>query len=656
MAIEPSYEELLKKNEQLEQEASLRIKTMVDQDERLELYRTLVENASDLIHSVSPEGSFLYVNQAWRDTMGYSKEDLSRLKLMDIVDESCRSKCRDLFSCLIQGESLDANVTTFVSKNGEKIVLEGRCSTKFEDGKPMSMTGIFRDISKRVQSEQALRESEEKYRTLFENATDLIQAVQPDGRLLYVNSAWMKTFGYTQNDLDTGLSIFDIISPDCQEHCQTTFQKVVSSPGVQHIDTCFVAKDGSSILIEGNACCKFQDGKAVVTQCIFRDVTEKKKMEAELLRTQKLESIGIFAGGIAHDFNNLLTAILGNISLARVNSKPEDAIFKNLEETEKAILQAKNLTQQLLTFSKGGAPIKTTTTITELIKDSSSFTMRGTNVKCEYQLSEDLWPIEVDKGQLSQVIQNLVINACHAMADGGALRITAANLVLSEHDVPQLKSGKYVHLSFNDQGEGIAKENLLKIFDPYFSSKKTGSGLGLAVAYSIIKKHDGLITVDSKIGKGSTFSIYLPATEKRATAQETVKKISTTATGKVLVMDDEEIIREVITKMLQHLGHEVDTAQDGASTIELYFKAKKEGKPFDVVLMDLTIPGGMGGKETIEKIRALDPHIKAVVSSGYANDPIMANFKDYGFIGVVPKPYQIEELGKIISEAVQAGH
>ncbi|HFQ80185.1 MAG TPA: PAS domain-containing sensor histidine kinase [Desulfobacterales bacterium] len=653
MDAAPTYEDLLERNKKLEQESARRIEAMVDMDSRLELYSSLVDNASDLIHSVSPDGSFLYVNQAWRDALGYSQDDLSHIKLMDIVDEGCRSKCRQVFNCLMQGQTIDRNETVFVTKEGKKIVVEGRCHTKFEDDRPVLMAGIFRDVGKRVEQEQALRESEEKYRTLFENSTDLIQAIRPDGRLLYVNRAWMNTFGYNEEDIATGLSIFDLIAPDCLQHCQKTFQQVISTADVHYIDTCLVAKDGSRIIIEGNACCKFQEGKPVTTQCIFRDVTEKKKMEEGLLRAQKLESIGVFAGGIAHDFNNLLTAILGNISLAKVNINPQDTVFGNLEKTEKAALQARSLTQQLLTFAKGGAPIKKITTITELIKDSTSFAMRGANVKCEYQLPEDLWPIEVDEGQLSQVSQNLVINACQAMPEGGTLIIRGINRVLSEHDQPLLPAGRYVCLYFQDQGIGISKENLLKIFDPYFTSKKTGSGLGLAIAYSIIKKHDGLITVDSEIGRGSTFSIYLPATEKKVSVQETTEKMTQARAGKVLVMDDDENIRKVATQMLQHLDCEVDTAEDGEEAIELYFKAKEEGKPFDVVIMDLTIPGGMGGKEAIGKMRALDPGIKAIASSGYATDPIMANFKEYGFSGVIPKPYKIGELSEVLAEVIK---
>ena len=652
MGAEPTYEELLARNKTLEKEAALRIESMVALDESLERYSTLVENASDLIHSVTPDGSFLYVNQAWRDALGYSEDDLEHIKLMDIVDKSCRSKCYTIFNDLLRGKSIDRNETIFVAKDGKKIMVEGRCSTKFEGKKAVAMTGIFRDIGARLATEQALRESEEKYRTLFENATDLIQTVRPDGRLLYVNRSWMRTFGYSQEEIDAGLSIFDLIAPQCQEHCHGTFQRVMSAEQVQYIDTCFIAKDGTHVIIEGNACCKFQDGVPMMAQCIFRDVTEKKKMEAELLKAQKLESVGVFAGGIAHDFNNLLTAILGNISLGKAMISPEDRIFSNLEKSEKAVLQAKKLTQQLLTFSKGGAPIKKTTSITELIKDSCSFTTSGSNVKCQYHLPEDLWSLEVDKGQLSQVTQNLVLNAQQAMPDGGTLTITACNRVLCKHDQPPLPAGKYVHISFHDQGCGICKENILKIFDPYFSSKETGNGLGLAIAYSIIKKHDGLITVDSEIGTGSTFSIYLPATGNQQSIQQTATKRPANSSGKILVMDDEEVIREVAAEMLKHLGCEVGTARDGDKAVELYLQEKMAGKPFDLVIMDLTIPGGMGGAEALGKIRDIDPEIKAIVSSGYATDPVMAHFTEYGFDAVVPKPYKIEELSNILSEVI----
>ncbi|OKY74657.1 MAG: hypothetical protein BM485_12505 [Desulfobulbaceae bacterium DB1] len=652
MQEKPSYEELEKKVHDLEQQAVARREAAVAMEELVARYGDLVDNASDLIHSVTPDGSFLYVNKAWKEVLGYSDAEIAQLKLMDIVDPDCRERCRDIFLCLIQGERLDRNETVFVAKDGRKILVEGRCTTKFKDGVPVAMTGIFRDIGERVRSEQALHESERRYRDLFENAHDLIQIVRPDGHLLFVNRAWRETFGYDQEEIEN-LSIFDLIAPECTEHCQQTFQRVMSEEKVQEIggNTVFMTKEGRRVVIEGNACCKFQDGNPVSTQCIFRDVTEKRRMESELLKAQKLESVGIFAGGIAHDFNNLLTAILGNISLAKMFLQPNDPVFKRLEMTEKASQQAKGLTQQLLTFSKGGAPIKKITSIADLIRDSSSFILRGANIRCEFQLAEDLWPLEVDEGQLSQVTQNLTINACQAMPDGGVLTISTANYIADEGNCLGLRPGRYVQIAFTDQGSGIPPENITKIFDPYFSSKQSGSGLGLAVAYSIIKKHDGSITADSEIGRGSTFSIYLPASAKNHVPHPKNEKSSDPAPsgkGRILIMDDEEIVREIAAEMLNYLGCESAQAGDGKEAIEMYMKAKEEGTPFDAVLMDLTIAGGMGGREAIARLLELDPEIKAVVSSGYANDPIMANFRDYGFCGVVPKPYKLHELSSTV--------
>ncbi|MCB2183241.1 MAG: PAS domain S-box protein [Desulfobulbaceae bacterium] len=645
--------ELKIKIKELEKEASVRIEAMVSLEEKLERYYNLVENASDLIHSVSPQGTFFYVNTAWKETLGYSDDEIKKISLMDIVDESCRNKCRCIFNSLIQGEILDRNETIFVAKDGRRIVVEGRCSTQFQDGRPVSMTGIFRDITDRTASEKALRESEKRYRALFENAHDLIQMIRPDGKLLYVNRSWRKTFGYNEEDINDGLTIFDLISPDCQQHCVETFQRIITEEKVHYINATFVAKDGREIIIEGNATCKFEDGNPISTQCIFQDVTEKKKMEEELFKAQKLESVGIFAGGIAHDFNNLLTGIMGNISLSKMYVKPGDKAFARLAATEKACMRASELTQQLLTFAKGGAPVKTTATIRELIMDSTSFALRGSNVKSDYDIDPDLWTIEVDKGQLSQVTQNLVINACQAMTNGGTVTIKARNIKIGEYDVLTLPPGKYVQISVIDQGHGVPKENLNKIFDPYFSSKQQGSGLGLAIAYSIIKNHDGLIIVDSEEGKGSTFSIYLPALPDTDINPNEEKEEISACSGKVLIMDDEEIVREVAMEMLSSLGCEAEVACDGQQAIDLYKKAITDLKPFDAVIMDLTIPGGMGGKEAITKLLEIDPKIKAIVSSGYAHDPIMANFKQYGFSGVVPKPYKAHQLGKVLSSVLR---
>jgi len=423
-----------------------------------------------LIHSVTPEGTFLFTNQAWRDTLGYSEEEIRHLTLMDIVDTRCKDKCALIFKDLMKGEKIDRNTTTFLARNGDSVIVEGRCTTHFDNGKPLFMTGIFRDMTDQTRSELALLESEKRYKDLFENSSDLIQVVKPDGHFLYVNPAWRNTFGYSEEELTT-LSIFDLIASHCQEHCITIFQQVMSEPRLHYLDAVFTTKDGRQIIIEGNAICKFEEGKPVSTQCIFNDVTEKKMMEEELIKTQKLESLGVFAGGIAHDFNNLLTAILGNISLARMYSNPLDSIAGYLDKAEKASIRAQGLTKQLLTFARGGTPVKTVTTITELIKDATSFVLRGSKVRCDYHFSEYLWAVEADEGQLSQVSQNLVINACQAMPDGGTITITATNKTLAPDELSSLPPGNYIELLFQDTGTGISQEHITRIFDPIPSSK-----------------------------------------------------------------------------------------------------------------------------------------------------------------------------------------
>ena len=614
----------------------------------LAIYRSLIESASDLIHSVTPEGAFLYTNQAWRDALGYTEEDIRHLSLMDIVDKSCKGKCSHIFNCLMKGDKIDRNATTFIAKNGDSVIVEGRCSTHFENGKPLFMTGIFRNMSEHTKNELALLQSEKRYKDLFENSSDLIQMVKPDGHFLYVNRAWRETFGYTEEEI-SALSIFDMISTDCQVHCQTTFQKVVSDPKLHHIDTVFTTKDGRQVIIEGNAICTFENGEPVVSQCIFRDVTEKKKMEAELINAQKLESLGVLAGGIAHDFNNLLTAILGNISLAKMYSNPQDSISNYLHNTEKASIRAQGLTKQLLTFSKGGAPIKKVTPITELIKDSTSFVLQGSKVKCKYHFGHELLAVEADEGQLSQVCQNLAINASQAMSSGGVITIQATNKTLSLDEIPPLPPGSYIEILFQDHGTGIPPEHLSRIFDPYFSSKSTGSGLGLAISYSIIKNHGGLISVSSELDQGTTFSILLPATLKPVPQSPKQDELQHLGARKILIMDDDKAVCEIMATMLTLLGCSTEQAGDGREALALYTQAKAAGAPFDSVIMDLTIPGGMGGKETITSLLALDPEAKVIVASGYANDPIMASYKEYGFRAILPKPFNLDELSKVMA-------
>ena len=379
---------------------------------------------------------------------------------------------------------------------------------------------------------------------------------------------------------------------------------------------------------------------------LLQEVTERKRLEEELQKSQKLESIGILAGGIAHDFNNILTAILTYISLANMDASPGSKLSKRLSEAEKATLRAGDLTRQLLTFSKGGKPVMTSVVVNQLIRDSAEFVLRKSNVKSEYFIAEDLWPVEADEGQISQVINNMVINAGQAMPEGGLVEISASNMTVDEESGLPLKNGNYVNISIKDNGHGIPEEILPKIFDPYFTTKQIGSGLGLAVTYSIIKNHNGHIAVSSGAGSGTTFDIYLPASDTQCLTDVSKDDEIETGSGRILIMDDQEIIRDAAGEILKNLGYEVETCIDGAKAVELFRQAKESGCPFDAVIMDLTVPGGMGGREALLKLLEIDPDVRAIVSSGYSNDPVMSNFREYGFREVIVKPYKISEVSK----------
>lgn len=390
-----------------------------------------------------------------------------------------------------------------------------------------------------------------------------------------------------------------------------------------------------------------------------REIDEKEKMQADLIRVEKLESTGVLAGGIAHDFNNLLSIIIGNLSLAQVYTNKNDKIAKILMDTEKACFRARDLTKQLLTFSKGGSPIKKTISIIELIKETVIFALRGSNVGYAFSITPDLFPVNVDEGQINQVLSNIVINASHAMPEGGTVITMAENIEIDPKNTfaTPLPPGLYIRISIRDHGTGIAKKNLQSIFDPYFTTKPTGSGLGLATAHSIIEKHEGFIAVQSQETKGTSFDIYLPASREEIyetinQPEEITEELSLKDRGKVLIMDDEEMIRNIVGDLLRHMGYEPDFAEDGVEACRKYLDAMGKKDKFSAVIMDLTIPGGMGGKEAVQKILKIDPHAKVIVSSGFSTDPVMADYKAYGFSGVVAKPFMMQELNAVLCEVI----
>lgn len=469
------------------------------------------------------------------------------------------------------------------------------------------------------------------------------------GYYLGCNKAFEDYHGITREEL-MGLNDADIIKdPQKTSLHETIDPDLPVHPGTRKYETSLRHPNGSErIVIIEEAVFTDLDGNVTGTVGVINDITEMRIAEKERMRVSKLESLGVLAGGIAHDFNNILTMILGNIALAKIYGGVNTEKLQHLlESAEQAVTRAKDLTRQLLTFSKGGTPVKKIISIQELMKSTTAFTLAGTDIKSEFDISPDLLTVEIDENQISQVIGNIVLNAQQAMPHGGTVSIRAENII-SGNVNGSPKKGDYIKISIRDQGAGIPEEYLDMIFDPYFTTKEKGSGLGLSISYSIVQRHQGHIGVESTLGVGTTFVIYLPAAQmQHKTGQQTEKTVVMNGNGKILVMDDEETIRNVVGDILQYLGYTVDFARDGKEAVNLY-----SSQPYDAVILDLTIPGGMGGKETIKHLRAIDPAIKAIVSSGYSNDPIMSDYATYGFKGVIVKPYTIHEIGNVLKNII----
>ena len=531
-----------------------------------------------------------------------------------------------------------------------------------KDNEPIRFIGTQQDITLRVRSEEALLKSEERFRTVADFTHDWEYWITPEGRHTYVSPSCERITGYNPEEFINDPRLLEkIVHPEDQSTFVTHLRKTEQREGAFDLDFRIITRDGKERWI--NHVCQpvyGSDGGYLGQRASNRDITKQKKMQEELLKAKKLESVGVLAGGIAHDFNNLMSVVVGNISLARTEMRPGSKGFKNLVKAEKASVQTTALTSRLITFSKGGGPVKEPVSIGDLVRNSVDSSLKGSDISCIFSVPEDILPVEVDEEQMKQVIHNITTNAQEAMAEQGTINVSCGNVIIGEKDTLNLKDGKYVKISIEDQGPGIPEEELMNIFDPYFSTKDMGTqkgmGLGLAISDSIVKKHDGLITVESKLGTGTTFSIYLPASKKEIVGATPVKKpipeISATQGEKILVMDDEEVVRDVSNALLTHLGYEVEVAVDGVEAIELYKKAMESEKPFDMVILDLTNKIGMGGAETMVNLLEIDPDVKAIVASGYSNDPLMSNFREHGFRGALPKPFNLDQLKTALQDAI----
>jgi len=531
------------------------------------------------------------------------------------------------------------------------------------------------------------------YRLLVENSLGLMCIHDLDGVLLLINPDIAQSLGYRMED-GLGRNLREFLFPSVRPMFDRYLQRIRTNPvdsGLMRLQ----AKDGAERIwfyrnlrheepgspprVLGHALditdrilaeralkqsqkelTKARDELALrvaertaelqrANERLAAEVKQRKQVEDELMRAQKLEALAVLAGGIAHDFNNFLTIVQGNTDLAKIHMKPGDPVCEILQQTDTACKRAASLASQLLTFGKGGAPIVRSTSVAELLAASVDLARAGSQVRFNLAIPDDLWPADIDVGQISQVFHNVLLNARQAVPEGGVIDVRAENVVIDEA-VPFIGTGKYIRILIRDNGCGIPEEILPKIFDPYFTTKETGSGLGLATAYSIVTKHHGHIRADSTAGQGSTFCIHLPASELSPLTQPA--SVVRMGTGRILVMDDEEAIRSVLGLMMQQLGYEVECASDGAEAVEMFARAMVSGRSFVGVLLDLTVPGRMGGKEAAAELGSIDPSVKLIVSSGYSDAPILSEFKKYGFDDVIRKPYTLAELGDVLTRVI----
>ena len=619
-------------------------------------FKSIVENLNDAFYIHDFDGNILDCNENACRILGYCRNELIGATLDTIIPPGHTGLFHDRMQKLVdEGKIFFENQER--RKDGKLIPVLVSARVVSREGNGIVQSTVH-EFSEQKMMQDALRASEERFRELTTFAPVGIYLTDEKGDYAYANEAWLAMAGLTMEQA-TGKGWVRALHPDDRETISVAWYKSVQSDETWRFEYRFQTPQGKINWVAGTAK-KILDSKGNRAGYIGAnlDITERKnsesdrqKLEQQLQQTQKLESLGVLAGGIAHDFNNLLASLFGYLELARRyvaadQERSADFLDKSLSVFERA----KGLTQQLLTFSKGGAPMKKKCAIAPIVRDSISFAVHGTTVACSFKIDADLWYCDFDANQISQVFSNVAINAQQAMPMGGSITVTAVNVILAHGDVAELPAGRYVRFSIRDTGIGIPEEILPRIFDPFFTTKQKGSGLGLAISYSIVKRHDGHLEAVSEPGKGTAFIVYLPAiaSTQADAAQETIEIKA--GSGRILIMDDEECVRDVALEMLAGMGYEALTVQDGKEAIAACKKAMAEGTPFKAAILDLTIPGGMGGKEAVGELIKTTPGLLVIASSGYAEDPVMADPGAYGFSDKLAKPYRVVDMAEILGK------
>ena len=639
-----------------------------------EHFRTLVRNIPGASYrcKIDKDWTMLFISDEIETLSGYPKTDFLQNNVRSyasiIHPEDLPIASGIAMEAIDKKEAYAFEYRIITSDGKIRWVYEKGQGVFNKQGEARYLDGVIIDITERKQAEEALLESKQRFQTVADFTYDWENWLASDGSHLYVSPSCKRITGYTPDDfMNNSELMVEIIHPDDKALFTGHKHKVNVSGDIVPIDFRIISKSGDERWI-GHVCQTVYsvDGSPLGRRGSNRDITETKKLQEEVLKSQKMESIGTLAGGIAHDFNNLLYVVMGNISLVQDDLKTEIEISKNLQAAEEACIRAKELSAQLITFSKGGDPVKKMMSIDNLLKDTVISVLDGFNLKSNISLADSIRQVNIDDNQIKHAIRNIVVNAKEAMDDNGQLKVSCENIDIPQEGFLTLNQGKYIKISFEDQGCGLSKENLKKIFDPYFSTKDMGAdkgqGLGLTISYSIIEKHGGLITVESELETGSIFSIYLPAdvsvkkidlqkTEEKPVSLEIVKQPDTSK-GKILLMDDEESIRIFMGQLINRFGYDIETCIEGKEALEVYKKAMESKKPFDAVILDLTNKFGMGGQETMGKLLEIDPDTKGIIITGYSDDPVVTNYRAYGFSDFITKPATKDVLTKVISEVL----
>lgn len=617
-----------------------------------ERFRMVFENSPLGMTIINLEFRFDRVNKRFCEMLGYTEEELLQLTFADITHEEDINIDVDLAKLAFKGEIPYFQIEKrYYRKNGELRWVKLTASVVFdEEKKPVYGIGMVEDITQQKENEVALRKSREHLRIMLHSLAEAVIATDETHCITHINPVAEQLTGYSPAEA-IGQHLFDIF------HLEIEGAKADSALEARVLTGEFSTETEGYPTITDRKGKKHQiDISGAVIQddahqafgivLVFRDMTDRLKIEQELLRVEKLNSLGVLAGGIAHDFNNILTGLFGNLELAKRTAPADGKVVKYVDRARSSMDRAVKLTEQLLTFAKGGAPIKEPVFIGDVIIDTAEFSLRGSNIKLETKIDENLHYVCADKGQLSQVIGNLVINAQQAMSTGGTISIEAQNV-----------DREIVQISVRDEGSGIPEAQIDKIFDPYFTTKENGNGLGLASTHSIIQRHGGQITVDSAVGEGTVFNIYLQTAEQEqpATIRSTENGVpeSLQSSGSILVVDDDETVGKVLLEMLGEMGFEVVFMESGERAAGCFAERLTEQAPFDLVITDLTIPGGMDGLETAQAIWKLDPEVQIIISSGYANNRLLADYSQHGFAGIVTKPYRFAELETAVLRVLQ---